>query len=162
MKKLLFILIILMLTAFVVSAQDILTERIMTQIGMSQEQITMVLRLQQEAQQRMQIANAELGVLKAQLTRELVNEHPDMNKVEKILEETLKYRLQNEMDTIKLRVRLKEEVGEENWRKILIVRKRITQSAEQSSNPGTRPDPTPNPPENSGPAPAIGPGSGRN
>ncbi len=153
---------ILLLAATIISAQDFLTEEIMTEIGMNQVQIRTVLKLQLETQQRMQIANAELGVLKAQLTRELVNNNPDMSKVEKIIGNTLKYRLQNEMDTIKLRVRLKEEVGEENWRKILLERKRITQSTAPSSNPGSRPDRTPNPPENYGPAPATGPGPGRN
>ncbi|MCK5674404.1 MAG: hypothetical protein KAH95_13575 [Spirochaetales bacterium] len=161
MKKLLFILMILLLAATMVSAQVLITERIMNQIGMSQEEIKIVLSLQQETQQRIQISNAELGVLKAQLTRELVNEHPDMNKVEKIVEETLHYRLRNEMDTIKLRVNLKEEIGKENWRKILLLRERITQPIEPSLNPGTRPDPTPNPPDNYGSAPAIGPGPGR-
>ena len=173
MKKLLFILLILLLTATTVIAEDFPTEEIMTEIGMSQAQIKHVLNMQLEIQLSMQMANAELGILRAQLTKELINPNPDMGKIEEIIGNTLEYRIQNEMGSIQLRVRTRELVGEANWREMLLARKRSTQTTKPSSNPEPlpdptptppatatpKPDPTPDPPANTAPTPGPGPGS---
>lgn len=55
----------------------------------------------------------------------LYSENPDMDKVRKLLEESLKWRLQSEMAAIKERTETRKVLGEEKWQEMLRLRKRL-------------------------------------
>jgi len=135
MKKLLFILIILIITSSALSAVEIFDPQLLTQIGVSAEQIETIQNIQYQSEQKIKMANAEINILKAQLEKLLLQEHPDMEQVKKTIEATLKWRIQSETANVEARVRIREQIGTKNWEKLLTLRKRIlTQQRNQSSN----------------------------
>ncbi len=115
MKKLFALLIILFVTAVWVSALEIITEDQLLELGLSENQIAQVLEIQNTYRNQIREAALEMNVYKAQLEKMLYSENPDMDKVRKLLEESLKWRLQSEMAAIKERTETRKVLGEEKW-----------------------------------------------
>lgn len=135
MKKLTALLCILVLTAVWVSAQDIVAEELLKKLDLSQDQIEQVLQIQETYQKQIREAALEMNVYKAELEKLLFKEDPDMSKVKKLLEESLKWRLQSEMAAITERVETRKAMGEEKWEQMLRLRKRLIERKQMQTQP---------------------------
>ncbi len=133
MKKLLFILIILVITASSVFTQNIFDPRLLTQIGLSTEEIEEIQEIQYQAEKEIREANVEMNILKAQLEKILLNEDPNMQQVRKTIEETLKWRIQTEIANVEARIKIRKKMGSENWEKMLRLKKQIQQRIQNNT-----------------------------
>ena len=133
MKKIILVMMILVITASVVFAQDIFDPRLLTQIGLSADEIEGIQEIQFSSEKKIREANVEMNILKAQLEKLLLDEHPDMNQVRKTIEATLKWRVQTEIANVETRVQIREKMGSENWENLLRLKKRIQQMAQNNS-----------------------------
>ena len=125
MKKLTFVLMIMVLTAAVLSSQNMIDSRILTQVGLSPEEIQEIQEIQYQAEEKVKEANIEINLLKAQLEKLLFDEDPDMDQVRKTIEATLKWRIQAETANVEARVQIRQKMGSENWGKMLRLRRQI-------------------------------------
>jgi len=133
MKKIIFVMLILVITASVVFAQDIFDPRLLTQIGLSADEIEEIQEIQFSSEKKIREANVEMNILKAQLEKLLLDEHPDMNQVRKTIEATLKWRVQTEIANVETRVQIRNKMGSENWESLLRLKKRIHQRTQNDS-----------------------------
>lgn len=133
MKKSIFIFMILIITATAVFAQNIFDPRLLTQIGLSAEEIEEIQEIQYQAEKKIREANVEMNILKAQLEKLLLDEKPNMQKVRKTIEETLQWRIQTEIANVESRIRIREKMGSENWDKMLRLRKQILQRIQNNT-----------------------------
>ena len=133
MKKSIFIFMILIITATAVVAQNIFDPRLLTQIGLSAEEIEEIQEIQYQAEKKIREANVEMNILKAQLEKLLLDEKPNMQKVRKTIEETLQWRIQTEIANVESRIRIREKMGSENWDKMLRLRKQILQRIQNNT-----------------------------
>ncbi len=108
-----------------ISAQDLYTETFLGKLGLTQAKIEQILEIQNTTRNQIREAALEMNIFKAQLEKMLYDEHPDMKKVKKLLEESLKYRLQSEMAAIEARVKTRGLMGEKAWGKMLQMKKRV-------------------------------------
>ncbi len=129
------LLCILVFSAVWVSAQDIVAEELLKKLDLSQDQIEQVLQIQETYQKQIREAALEMNVYKAELEKLLFKEDPDMSKVKKLLEESLKWRLQSEMAAITERVETRKAMGEEKWEQMLRLRKRLIERKQMQTQP---------------------------
>ncbi len=127
MKKITVALFLFIASITWISAQDLYTAAYLESLGLTQNQIQQILQIQNTSRNQIRESTLEMNIFKAQLEKMLYNAHPDMNKVNKLLEESLKYRLKAETAAIQARVRTREIMGEQAWEKMLQERKRIRQ-----------------------------------
>ncbi len=125
MKKLIAVLMIFFAAAVWVSALATYTTEQLAEIGLTQEQIQQILKIQNTYSKKIREAALEMNIYKAQLEKMLFEANPDMEKVKKLLEESLQYRLQSEMAAIQERTQTRQLVGEENFQKLMRLRKRL-------------------------------------
>ena len=118
MNKKQIILILLLLLSFQLFSQN-KKANILENLGLTEDQIEQVESIEHEMNRKIEEAKIELKIKKALLERELFNEKVDMKKVEKILKETLTYQMQIELADITKRVKIREIMGTENWKKLM-------------------------------------------
>ena len=135
MKKLSAMVLILLLTAVWISAQNIVAEELLKKLDLTQDQIEQVLQIQETYQKQIREAALEMNVYKAELEKLLFKEDPDMSKVKKLLEESLKWRLQSEMAAITERVETRKIMGEEKWGQMLRLKKRLIERKQMQTQP---------------------------
>ena len=139
MKKLYALLLILLMTSVLVSALDIVTEDMLNRLDLPGEQIQQILQIQEKYQKQIKEAALEMNVYKARLEKMLFDENPDMNKVKKLLEESLRWRLQSEMAVIEERVQVRKILGEKKWEEMLRLRKRLIERRQMQTQTQPRP-----------------------
>lgn len=125
MKKTFAALLLFMASVAWISAQDLYTESFLNKLGIKADQITRILNIQSTSRNQIKEAALEMNIFKAQLEKMLYDKNPDMVKVKKLLEESLKYKLQSEIAAIEARVQIRKIMGENAWEKMLRARKRI-------------------------------------
>lgn len=124
MKKTFAALLVFLASVTWISAQDLYTESFLNKLGIQADQITRILNIQSTSRNQIKEAALEMNIFKAQLEKILYDKNPDMVKVKKLLEESLKYRLQSELAAIEARVQIRKIMGEKAWEKMLLARKR--------------------------------------
>ncbi len=124
MKKLALIAAFLLLVVCVTAAQPIDNTEIFKKFGLNDEEIERVMATQMETERIIREARVELNLLKAQLEKLLFDIDVDMNSVERLLRQSIDWKLKSELAEIKRRVELRKLFGEERWAKFLRARKR--------------------------------------
>ncbi len=124
MKTTAFAAILLLLIVGVASAQPIDNSEILEKFGLNDREIEQVMAIQQETERTIQEARVELNLLKAQLEKLLFSIEVDMNQVEKLLRQSIEWKLKSELAEIRRRVELRKLFGEERWAKFLRARSR--------------------------------------
>ncbi len=124
MKKPTLIAAFLLLAVCVTAAQPIDNTEILKRFGMNDEEIERVMAIQMDTERIIQEARVELNLLKAQLEKLLFDIDVDMNSVERLLRQSIDWKLKAELAEIKRRVELRKLFGEERWAKFLRARKR--------------------------------------
>ena len=141
MKRLLLILVMLSFALSAITAQDMFDPRLLTKIGLTQQQIEELQEIQFQAELKIREANVEMNILKAQLEKLLLNEDPDMQQVRSTIEATLRWRVQSEIANVEARVQIRERLGSDNWGKLLRLRKQIQQRAQENSTSQNQAEP---------------------
>jgi len=124
MKKLTLIAAFLLLVVCVTVAQPIDNTEIFKKFGLNDEEIERVMAIQMETERTIQEARIELNLLKAQLEKLLFDIDVEMNSVERLLRQSIDWKLKSELAEIKRRVELRKLFGEERWVKFLQARRR--------------------------------------
>jgi peptidoglycan hydrolase CwlO-like protein len=135
MKRSMFLSIILFAAAALAFGQQRLENaEFLKSIGLSGDDIKKVQDIRLQTSRDKQQAQAELNVYKAQLEKLMLSADPDMKEVERILRDSMEWKLKAELADIKGRVATRKAVGEEAWQKIvraLAIRQRADGSAEK-------------------------------
>jgi hypothetical protein len=119
MKRLFFIpFIILCMSAFAF-AQDFDNPQIFIELGLTNEELSMVMEIHDEARKQIREAQIELNLYKAQLEKLLFPPEINMKEVERILKESLEWKLKSELAEIRRRVEIRKVLGEARWEKLL-------------------------------------------
>ncbi len=124
MKKFPLIAAFLLLVVCVTAAQPIDNTEILKKFGLDDEEIERVMAVQNATERIIQEARVELNLLKAQLEKLLFGIDVDMNRVEKLLRQSIDWKLKSELAEIKRRVEIRKLFGEERWSKFLRARRR--------------------------------------
>jgi hypothetical protein len=124
MKKLTLTAIFLLFVVCVTAAQPIDNTEILKRFGLNDEEIERVMAIQIETERIIQEARVELNLLKAQLEKLLFDIDVDINSVERLLRQSIDWKLKSELAEIKRRVELRKLFGEERWAKFLRARRR--------------------------------------
>ena len=124
MKKIAISMIILITVAGMVFSQDIgrntfLQEeynyKVLKRLGFTDGEIKGLVRIQQESQQVIINAKAEMDIYKAELKKLLLSPDVNMRDVEKILRKSMEWELKIRMVQIKRQVNSRKLVGERKW-----------------------------------------------
>ena len=124
MKRLMFTAAFLLVGVCVISAQPIDSSEILEKLGLNDEEIERVMEIQRETERIIHESKIELNLLKAQLEKLLFNIEVDMKRVERLLRQSIEWKLKAELAEIKRRVELRKLFGEERWAKFLRARAR--------------------------------------
>lgn len=84
-------------------------------LDISVEEAEQLQELQRSAREERRLAKAEIEVLRAQISRILVENDPDLAEVEKLLREALEWELASRMTEIRTDVRMREILGDRQW-----------------------------------------------
>ncbi len=125
MKRKIIVLFLFIASVAWISAQDLFTETFLGKLGLPQNKIEQILDIQSTSRDQIKEAALEMNIFKAQLEKILYNVNPDMGKVKKLLESSLKYRLQSELAAIEARVKIRQIMGEKDWDRMLQMKKRL-------------------------------------
>ena len=133
MKKSIFIFMILIITATAVFAQNIFDPRLLTQVGLSAEEIEEIQDIQFQTEQRIKANNAEINIIRAQLEKILLEQHPDMETVREMIEAAARWRSENEIANVEARVQIRQKMGSGRYEEMLRLRKKIQQRIQTNS-----------------------------
>ena len=125
MKTMAFAATLLLLIGYVASAQPIDSSEILEKFGLNDREIEQVMAIQRETERTIQETRIELNLLKAQLEKLLFDIEVDMNQVEKLLRQSIEWKLKSELAEIRRRIELRKIFGEERWAKFLRARSRL-------------------------------------
>jgi DNA-binding transcriptional MerR regulator len=123
MKKLIAIVTLALIAAGGALAQET-DAPFLERLGLSEEQIEEVLEIQQETQEETRLARAELDLLRARLTRELVESEPDRQEIRNILRESVEWEYQLRLARVEAELDIREVVGDRTWGRIVQARDR--------------------------------------
>lgn len=131
MKRKFIVLFLFIASVAWISAQDLYTETFLGKLGLPRNKIEQILDIQSTSWDQIKESALEMNIFKAQLEKMLFNVNPDMAKVKKLLENSLKYRLQSELTAIQARVKIGQIMGEKDWDKMLQMKKRFNRANQQ-------------------------------
>lgn len=113
MKKISWLLLFAFLPALIY-AQDIQTQarHYLTRLGVANAEISRIIDIQMQTRTQVRRAQLELNVLKAQLDQALFPVNVDMNKVQRLLEQSLNWKMKAELARIRERVEIRKILGD--------------------------------------------------
>jgi len=116
MKK--YMIFILMLLALSINADRMFKADDLKKLGLTEDEIAKIEEINSRYNKEKLLIYAELNLYKAKVEKELLAAEVNLNEVEKILKESLEWKLKAEMVEIKKRLEMKKLVGDEKWQKI--------------------------------------------
>jgi hypothetical protein len=134
---------LLLLFGSMTAAQAIDNAEALKKFGLNEEEIERVMEIQNEMDRIIQETRIELNLLKAQLEKLLFDVNVDMQKVERILRESIEWKLKSELAEIKRRIEIRKIFGEQRWQKFLRARKRWGAIPRKNPPDGKANPPTP-------------------
>ncbi|MBA7649179.1 hypothetical protein ES703_56973 [subsurface metagenome] len=123
MKKMWLICLLLCMIAAGAFTQGIDNPQILRELGLKEEEIIRIMKIQGETEKVKREAQIELNLYKAQLEKILFSPDVDLEEVEKILRASMEWKLKSELAEIGRRVEIRKIMGEERWEKFLRVLK---------------------------------------
>ncbi len=128
MKRLLIGVLVLVIGLSTAGAQEATDASFLERLGLEQQEIEQVLAVQAEAEQQTRLARAELDLLRARLTRELVEENPDRDEIRGILRETVEWEYELRLARVETELSIRAIVGDRTWSRMVEARRRMEQS----------------------------------
>lgn len=119
MRKFFITLVLLLLVVSGIVSQPVDNVKFYEKYGLNEKQIEEIIKIKQETNRKIQEAKIELKIQKALLEKLLFADKVNMNKVEKLLKESLEWKLQIELSEITSRVKIREIMGADNWKKMM-------------------------------------------
>jgi len=116
-------------------AQRIDNPQILRELGLKEEEIIQIMKIQGETEKVKREAQIELNLYKAQLEKILFSPDVDLEEVEKILRASMEWKLKSELAEIRRRVEIRKIMGEERWEKFLRVLKMRRQKPKSPQSP---------------------------
>jgi hypothetical protein len=92
---------------------------VLKKFGLDDQEIERIMQIQAEADRTIGEARVELNLLKAQLEKLLFDVNVEMREVEKLLRDSMEWKIKAELAEIRRRVELRKIFGEERWPKFL-------------------------------------------
>lgn len=110
-----------------------LNEQALDRLGVSSEDISIILDLQADFRRLKEESAIEMNVLKAEIARQLYYPDANVRDVEKLLEQASEIRLVQEKAQLRAYLQVRELIGEENWQQLMQqIRNQIRQRQEQA------------------------------
>jgi len=116
-------------------AQRIDDPQILRELGLQEEEIIQIMKIQGETEKVKREAQIELNLYKAQLEKILFSPDVDLEEVEKVLRASMEWKLKSELAEIRRRVEIRKIMGEERWEKFLRVLKMRRQKPKSPQSP---------------------------
>ena len=113
-------------------AQEFNNINVLKKIGLTDETIEKVIEINNRTQEEIKEAGLELNIFKAQLEKLLFSRDVNLEKVEKLLKDSLEWKLKSEMARIKKRVMIRKLMDEEQWLKLLQIIKAAEMKAKEN------------------------------
>ena len=125
MRKLFITLIIIPIVSMGIISQQNNNVDFLKKLDLTDQQIEEIKDIQSDMDRKIEEARIELKIQKAMLEKLLFADKVDMDKVEKILKDSLEWQMQIELSEITKRIKTKEIMGAEKWEKFMsFLRKR--------------------------------------
>jgi len=125
MKK--YMIFIFILIAFGLNADRMFKTEDLKELGLTDDEIAKLEEINSRYNKEKLQIYAELNLYKAKVEKELVAAEVNLAEVEKILKESLEWKLKAEMLEIRKRLEMRKLVGDEKWQKITVWFKNIRQ-----------------------------------
>lgn len=100
-------------------AQSIYNDRVLSALGLTEDEVARVLAVDRETTTRIRRLRADLDVEQAELARLLVDEQPNMRAVERNLRDSAEIEVQIRLLEIDRELAIRDIVGTERWSTIL-------------------------------------------
>jgi hypothetical protein len=143
MKKLLFIIIPLFITAGV-AAQNIRDPQFAAQIAarleLSEAETERLLQIYTETEMVIREADLELDIYKARLARLLFSSEVDMAEVERLLRQSYEWQLKRQLAQIRRQVEIRKLLGDERWARYSRLVRTLLERAEDQRSPSGQSD----------------------
>lgn len=135
MKKMWLICLLLCMISAGAFAQRIDDPQILRELGLKEEEIIQIMKIQGETEKVKRESQIELNLYKAQLEKILFSPDVDLEEVEKILRASMEWKLKSELAEIRRRVEIRKILGEERWEKFLSTLKMRRQKPKSPQSP---------------------------
>jgi hypothetical protein len=119
MRRALLLLLLIWIPVSVSFAQDVYAPRLLESLGLDQSQIEEIQKIQSDTASSLRRFQADQAIKKAELARLLLEESPDLRKVEQNLRDTAEIEVQMRMVEIKREIQIRSIVGVEEWTRLL-------------------------------------------
>jgi hypothetical protein len=129
MKKIFIPLVLLLLAATVLPAQELnlslavttqeMDREMLRDLGLGEEEIGEITALQERFREMTMETLLERNVIKAQLARELHNADADEEDINRMLERASELRLEQEQAQVRTYLQIRQMLGEENWSELI-------------------------------------------
>ncbi len=123
MKQLLAVMVVLVIAVGAVTGQEEETP-FLERLGLSEQQVGEVLEIQALAEEDTRVARAELDLLRARLTRELVEPEPNRVEIREILRESVEWEYQLRLTRVEAELDIRQVVGDRTWGRMVEARER--------------------------------------
>ncbi len=101
--------------------------------NLSDEELEQIESIEARTTRERRESESEIAILRAQIERELINEEPDLGRVEELMREVLEWELQIRMGEIRKELEIRGIIGNERWAQFLQSR-RILRQVERLSD----------------------------
>ena len=141
------ILIVVLLTFFLAAAgfaQDFNNPQVMEKLGLTQEQVTQLTRIHEEAQKIIRAAQLDINIERAQLKKLLFESNVDLRQVERRLKSILDLEYKLRLAEITREVKVRKVIGDKKWAQLTqMIRARREAVARERRQPEPGPNPKP-------------------
>ncbi len=140
------IIIVVLLTGFLAAAgfaQDFNNPQIMEKLGLTQEQVTELTRIYEEAQKIIREAQLDIDIERAQLKKLLFQSNVDLRQVERRLKSILDLEYKLRLAEITREVKARKVIGDKAWARLTqMIRTRKEAFARERKQPEPGPNQT--------------------
>ena len=139
--------IAVLLTCFLAAAgftQDFNNPQIMEKLGLTQEQVTQLTRIHEEAEKIIRAAQLDIDIERAQLKKLLFQSNVDLRQVERRLKSILDLEYKLRLAEITREVKARKVIGDKEWARLtqmIRIRREAVARERRQPEPGLKPSP---------------------
>jgi hypothetical protein len=117
MKRTVITLLLITAAAFFAQAQGFedAEVKLLEHFGLDAEEIEELQDTRFELEQKIQMAQAEINVYKAELAKLLISNKPDMKQIERLLRESIEWEIQIRLANIRRELAYRQALGDKNY-----------------------------------------------
>jgi len=141
MKKMGLVFLSLCLTAFIASAQGLNNSQMLRRLGLTDDQISQIAAIQQQALPEIQAAQADMRQAKKQLAQLLVDPKADPKEVDRLVHAATDAEARVRVAQIRREMAIRQLIGDRKWQKLVLylrVRRALVRAERESALAGNR------------------------